>query len=70
MKYGDKDFADTKIVKLRLIVDVDFAPCGAKKEDLEAALKAGITHLADNGMLSGNLMAEVDDWSMKVGDRE
>lgn len=62
----------SKIVKLRLIIDVDYDLSeGASKQDAIETLEALPSFCADNGLISGyDSPLLVDEWTSRVERRE
>ena len=58
------------IVKLRLVLDIDYIPDGTPKEELERMLKAIPDRAAEDGLMTCDTRAMVDSWSTRVEDRE
>ena len=58
------------MIKLRLVLDVDYEPGSTSKEELEAMLKDIPNYAAGVGLMSGETDAEVDSWHARVEDSE
>ena len=52
-------------MKLRLILDVDYAPNGVPKEDLIWMLES-VARQASHGLLTQDTPAEVNEWDYRV----
>jgi len=59
-----------KLIKLRLILDVDFNPQGVSKGELMANLRGVVENAASNGMLTEDSPAMVETYDYKVIVRE
>lgn len=55
-----------KVVRLRLTLDVSYALRGESAEDMDARLTKAVDYAIQNGMLTGDSAAEVDEYSMDV----
>ena len=53
-------------MKLRLTLDVDYAPHGVSEKTLRNMLEWGVQHAVGEGMLTGSTAAEVDLWKTNV----
>ena len=58
-----------QIIKLRLIVDIDYIPNGVSEDALEGMLKSIVDRAANDGLMTGATPAEVDTWTAKVNKR-
>jgi hypothetical protein len=67
--YVPDEALDNSILKLRLIVDVDYVPNGVSKDALEDMLKSIVDRAANDGLMTGETPAEVDTWTAKVSER-
>ena len=58
------------MIKLRLVLDVDYVPDGTSQEELEAILKGIADSAANDGRMTGDTRAIVDSWHARVEDLE
>lgn len=58
-----------KLVKLRLVLDVDFDPQGETVESLKDNLRQVVRDATNNGTLSGSSPATVELYEMKITKR-
>ena len=60
---------DNKVVKLRLVLDVDYIPNGTDPKLLQGMLLTLADRAAGVGLFTGDTSAEVDRWSAKASKR-
>lgn len=46
----------------KIVIDIKYDLNGTPKEEIEHLLRFAVNHLSNNGMLSGETPAEVDEW--------
>ena len=54
------------VIKLRLVIEVDYTPNGATVGELTDLLKSIGERAANDGQLTGETPAEVETWTSKV----
>ena len=59
-----------EILKLRLVLDVDYDPNGVGKDELEGMLYSIADHAANVGLMSGETPATVNMWQARVEERK
>ena len=58
-----------KVIKYRLVLDVDFDPQGTSKKDLKHNLYRVVRNALNNGLFSGETEATLDTYKFSVKER-